>query len=141
MPKLISILLILGVIVLLGLGWAARSETAYYLFYHLRDLMGDLFGSWATPKSSKLIDEGPFPPRMNKWIRQVRMAVTGLWSPCQPTPEEVVCELVAMQAQEHPYARWSVAQRVEPTADAATVFDQQGELGQIHFRAMPEQHL
>ena len=58
---------------------------------------------------------------MNEWIRQVRMAVTGLWSPCQPTPEEVVCELVAMQAQEHPYARWSVAQRVEPTADAATV--------------------
>jgi hypothetical protein len=64
MPKLVSILLILGVIVLLGLGWAGRSETAYYLFYHLRDLTGDLFGFWATPKSSKLVDEGPFPPRM-----------------------------------------------------------------------------
>ena len=64
MPRLISIVLILGVIVLLGLGWASRSETAYYWFYHLRDLMGDLFGSWATPKSSKLIDEGMFPPRM-----------------------------------------------------------------------------
>ena len=35
MPKLVSIVLLLGVIVLLGLGWAARSETAYYLFYHL----------------------------------------------------------------------------------------------------------
>ena len=64
MPKLISVLLLLGVILLLGLGWAARSETAYYLFYHLRDLSGDLLGLWTTPKSTKLIDEGPFPPRM-----------------------------------------------------------------------------
>jgi hypothetical protein len=64
MPKLVSVLLLLGVILLLGLGWAAQSETAYYLFYHLRDLTGDLFGFWATPKSTKLIDEGPFPPRM-----------------------------------------------------------------------------
>ena len=63
MPKLVSTLLLLGAIVLLGLGWAARSETAYYWFYHLRDLTGDLFGLWAIPKSSKLIDEGSFPPR------------------------------------------------------------------------------
>jgi len=63
MPKLVSILLIFGVIVLLGLGWAGQSETAYYLFYHLRDLTGDFFGFWTTPKSSKLIDEGSFPPR------------------------------------------------------------------------------
>jgi hypothetical protein len=63
MSKLISVLLLLGVILLLGLGWAAQSETAYYLFYHLRDLTGDLFGFWATPKSSKLIDEGPFSTR------------------------------------------------------------------------------
>jgi len=68
MPRLISVLLLLGVILLLGLGWAAQSETAYYLFYHLRDLTGDLFGFWATPKSSKLIDEGPFPPRMTVQI-------------------------------------------------------------------------
>lgn len=64
MPKLVSILLLLGLIVLLGLGWAAQSETAYYLFYHLRDLVGDLFGFWATPKSSKLVDEGPLSTRM-----------------------------------------------------------------------------
>jgi hypothetical protein len=64
MPKLVSIVLLLGLIVLLGLGWAARSETAYYWFYHLRDLMGDLFGFWATPKSSKLVDEGTVPTRM-----------------------------------------------------------------------------
>ena len=64
MPKLVSIVLLLGVIVLLGLGWAARSETAYYLFYHLRDLVGDLFGFWATPKSSKLIEEGAFSTRI-----------------------------------------------------------------------------
>jgi len=63
MSKLISVLLLLGVVLLLGLGWAAQSETAYYLFYHLRDLTGDLFGFWATPKSSKLIDEGPFSTR------------------------------------------------------------------------------
>ena len=63
MGKLVSVLLLLGVILLLGLGWAARSETAYYWFYHLRDLTGDVFGLWATPKSTKLIDEGPFPPR------------------------------------------------------------------------------
>ena len=72
MPKLISVLLLLGVIILLGLGWAAQSETAYYLFYHLRDLTGDLFGFWATPKSSKLIDEGPFSTRM---IVQILLSV------------------------------------------------------------------
>lgn len=64
MSKLIAVLLLLGVIALLGLEWAARSETAYYLFYHLRDLSGDLFGFWATPKSTKLIDEGPFSTRV-----------------------------------------------------------------------------
>ena len=63
MGKLVSVLLLLGVILLLGLGWAARSETAYYWFYHLRDLTGDVFGLWATPKSTKLLDEGPFPAR------------------------------------------------------------------------------
>ncbi len=63
MPKLVSILLVLGVIVLLGLGWAGRSETAYYWFYHVKDLTGDLFGLWAIPKGSKLIDEGPFSTR------------------------------------------------------------------------------
>jgi hypothetical protein len=63
MGKLISILLILGLIVLLGLDWAGRSETINYLFYHLRDLVGDLFGFWATPKGSKLVEEGPFSTR------------------------------------------------------------------------------
>jgi hypothetical protein len=63
MAKLISILLILGVIVLLGLDWAGRSETINYLFYHLRDLAGDLLGFWATPKGSKLVEEGPFSTR------------------------------------------------------------------------------
>jgi hypothetical protein len=72
MPKLASTLLMLGVIVLLGLGWAARSETAYYWFYHLRDLTGDLFGLWAIPKSSKLIDEGTFSTRM---IVQITISV------------------------------------------------------------------
>jgi hypothetical protein len=63
MAKLISFLLVLGVIVLLGLEWAGRFETVNYVFYHLRDLAGDLFGFWATPKGSKLIDEGPFSTR------------------------------------------------------------------------------
>jgi hypothetical protein len=80
MPKLVSILLLLGVIVLLGLGWAGRSETAYYWFYHLRDLSGDLFGFWAIPKSSKLIDEGPFSTRMIvQIIVSVLLAVLSLF--------------------------------------------------------------
>ena len=80
MPKLVSTLLILGVILLLGLGWAGRSETAYYWFYHLRDLTGDLFGFWAAPKSSKLIDGGPFSTRMIvQIIISVLLAVVSLF--------------------------------------------------------------
>ena len=64
MAKLLSVLLISGVVVLLGVGWAAQSETVYYLFYHLKDLTGDVFGLWSTPKGTKLIDDSPFPPRV-----------------------------------------------------------------------------
>ena len=79
MAKLIAILLILGVVVLLGLGWAARSETAYYWFYHLRDLTGDWFGLWTTPKGSKLIDESPFPPRvLVQVVLSILLAVVSL---------------------------------------------------------------
>jgi hypothetical protein len=79
MAKLVSVLLVLGVVVLLGLEWAGRSETAYYLFYHLRDLAGDLFGFWTTPKSTKLIEEGPFSTRVIVQIAiSVLLAVSSL---------------------------------------------------------------
>lgn len=41
------------------------------------------------------------------------MRALGLWGPTSLSPASVVARLLAMQAQEHPYARWSVGQRVE----------------------------
>lgn len=80
MGKLISFLLILGVIVLLGLDWAGRFEAMNYLFYHLRDLAGDLFGFWTTPKGSKLVEEGPFSTRgIAQIVISVLLAVLSLF--------------------------------------------------------------
>jgi hypothetical protein len=45
----------------------------------------------------------------------------GLTRPGAPTPEAVVAHLTAMQSQEHPYARWSVAQRMRGSPTAALV--------------------
>ena len=44
-----------------------------------------------------------------------------LWSSDLAAPADVVRQLVAMQAQEHRYARWSIAQRTEPGAGASAV--------------------
>ena len=80
MGKLISFLLIVGVIVLLGLDWAGRFEPINYLSYHLRDLVGDLFGFWTTPKGSKLVEEGPFSTRgIAQIVISVLLAVLSLF--------------------------------------------------------------
>jgi hypothetical protein len=63
MGKLISILLIVGVNLFLGVDWAGRFEAINYLFYHLA---GDLFGFWTTPKGSKLVEEGPLSTRASR---------------------------------------------------------------------------
>lgn len=52
----------------------------------------------------------------------------GLWDPKPLTPEQVVGGLVAMQAQEFPYALWSIAQRIAPAerpgaADMGVAYD------------------
>src|SRR5207249_11426786 len=63
-----------------------------------------------------------------------RMTALGLRDPSAVTPGEAVGRLVAMQAQEHPVARWSVAQRVQARAGAAGVdaaFDS-GDLLRTH---------
>lgn len=58
----------------------------------------------------------------------LRMRRLGLWDPRPITPEQVVGGLVAMQAQEFPYALWSVAQRISPderpsAADMGVAYD------------------
>ena len=50
----------------------------------------------------------------------------GLWGRGRPTAEGVVRHLTAMQAQEHPYAIWSIGQRMARSAarsDVALAFD------------------
>jgi Winged helix DNA-binding domain len=54
-------------------------------------------------------------------IARQRMPGLGLTRPGAATPEAVVARLTAMQSQEHPYARWSVAQRMRASPTAAVV--------------------
>jgi hypothetical protein len=51
-------------------------------------------------------------------IAQRRMHAHGLWGALRPSACDVVRFLGAMQAQEYPYARWSIAQRVKETASS-----------------------
>jgi len=53
-------------------------------------------------------------------IARARMRALGLWPQTQRSPEEVLTPLAAMQAQEHAFARWSVAQRAGGTAGVAS---------------------
>ncbi len=55
------------------------------------------------------------------WIARRRMQALALWGEGRPTPGAAVEHLVAMQAQEHEYARWSVAQRVGEDVTASDV--------------------
>lgn len=54
-------------------------------------------------------------------LARLRMHALRLWSSDLAAPADVVRQLVAMQAQEHRYARWSIAQRTEPGARASAV--------------------
>ena len=63
-----------------------------------------------------------------------RMRNLGLWEPRAGAPGDVVRDLVALQSQEHRYARWSVAQRASrplTAADVDAAFDR-GELLRTH---------
>jgi hypothetical protein len=55
------------------------------------------------------------------WIARCRLSGLGLRGATQATPGDVVGRLTAMQAQDHGYARWSVAQRQTRSAEAATI--------------------
>src|SRR5437868_13077899 len=65
------------------------------------------------------------------WMARQRMRGLGLWGEGEAGPGDVVRHLTAMQAQEHPYARWSIAQRMSGSVDGTTVdraFDEGGVL-------------
>jgi len=51
-------------------------------------------------------------------IARVRMRNQHLWGSSLQTPEDVVHRTAAMQSQEYPVAKWSVAQRTEGITDA-----------------------
>lgn len=55
------------------------------------------------------------------WVARRRLPGLGLTRTGAATPEAVVAHLTAMQSQEHPYARWSVAQRMRGSSSAAVV--------------------
>jgi hypothetical protein len=61
------------------------------------------------------------------------MAALGLWptEATPSTPAEVVGRLLAMQAQEHPYARWSVGQRMSAESGTASVVDAAFDAGEF----------
>lgn len=50
-------------------------------------------------------------------IAQWRMHNLGIWGPSADRPADVVARLGAMQAQEFPYAKWSIAQRTDGVAE------------------------
>ncbi|MBA3728580.1 MAG: winged helix DNA-binding domain-containing protein [Actinobacteria bacterium] len=52
-------------------------------------------------------------------IARQRMHSQRLWGIPLETPEEVVRWMAALQAQEYPAAKWSVAQRASGVSDAA----------------------
>src|SRR5690242_4022817 len=54
-------------------------------------------------------------------MARTRMRALGLWGEGRPSATAAVASLTAMQAQEHAYARWSVAQRVEGAIGASAV--------------------
>jgi hypothetical protein len=60
------------------------------------------------------------------------MVGLGLWRPVAPEPKGVVERLVAMQAQEHAYARWSVAQRCGASSSAVDAAFDAGEILRTH---------
>ena len=68
-------------------------------------------------------------PRTRESAARARMVGLGLWRPAATDPKGVVERLVAMQAQEHAYARWSVGQRCGASASVVdAAFDAGGIL-------------
>jgi Winged helix DNA-binding domain len=65
-----------------------------------------------------------------EWVARLRMRALGLWGRRLRGPSDVVRHLLAMQSQEHPYARWSVAQRASGMVNAAG-FDRAFDDGRI----------
>jgi len=60
------------------------------------------------------------------------MVTLGLWRPRAKDPKGVVGRLVAIQAQEHAYARWSVGQRCNAPASVVDAAFDAGEVVRTH---------
>jgi hypothetical protein len=71
-------------------------------------------------------------PLSTESIARARMVGLGLWRPAAVDPKGVVERLVAMQAQEHAYARWSVGQRCGASASVVDAAFDAGELLRTH---------
>lgn len=69
------------------------------------------------------------------WIARRRLHGLRLRGPGLATPADVVGQLTAMQSQEHPCARWSVAQRTtgSPAASAVDSAFDQGRILRTHL--------
>jgi hypothetical protein len=65
-------------------------------------------------------------------VARTRMVGLGLWGRPAADPGAVVRHLVAMQAQEHAYARWSVGQRCNARASEVDQAFDAGELLRTH---------
>jgi hypothetical protein len=65
-------------------------------------------------------------------IARARMVGLGLWDPRADTPADVVRNLVAMQAQEHAYARWSIGERCGASASVVDAAFDDGRFLRTH---------
>jgi hypothetical protein len=81
------------------------------------DTLGEMTAPRARPRSS---------------VARDRMVGLGLWGAAAADPAAVVAGLVAMQAQEHAYARWSVGQRCGASASVVDAAFDAGELLRTH---------
>ncbi len=81
-------------------------------------------------KMARMESGSGFPMNEAEWIARLRMRALRLWGSGLPTPAGAVGYLTAMQAQEHPYARWSVAQRTR-SAPGISVLDRAFDEGHI----------
>jgi hypothetical protein len=72
------------------------------------------------------------PPRSSESIARARMVALGSWRAPGDTPAAVVGHLVAMQAQEHAYARWSVGQRCGAPASVVDAAFDDGRILRTH---------
>src|SRR4051812_11470336 len=70
--------------------------------------------------------------RSDDAIARARMVGLGVWSSPWSTPDAAVRRLLAMQAQEHRYARWSVGQRSGTSASALDAAFDAGEILRTH---------